>query len=314
MLAQGLRSVLVALGIVAWSSTAAPSSMVTLFATDSLKNAGTAENTINISFPGFFPLPLQSASTQSKNDAAAEAGTQAFASFGTLKAEAHQSIDGSATDFTASYGEVKVTFEDSVTITGGSGTFNSSFLLDGMIDAIISSWVDDAGTAAPTMSEASYSAKVTVANGVFQWTGSASDTRPGGPASSIASDLEVGGAPVAGPVALPGLYTTPLLSYTSGVPFSIAAEIQVLVAGEDNDTSVLSSAADLFTSFIWAGITNLDGGVVTSESGTDWTVSSLPVSSVSVPEPSAALLVAPLVALLALAHRRRLTRGRSRRP
>jgi hypothetical protein len=291
-------ALLLALG---WSS-AATAAMITLSAKDSLRDpsSGTiSENSVSLTSPPF-GVPLAQSFTVSEDGGAAEASTQASASYGILKGVASQSIDGTVSSFKEASAEITLSFDDSVTVTGGSGsgTFNATFQFEGGIDALVSSFVDDPGTTDPTFAEASYRLLVTVADGVFEWTGAVSETRPGGPASSIASDLTVGGAPVAGPAGPDFLYTTPDLNFTYGTAFTIAAELEILVAGDDNDTSILSSDSDFFASFIWGGMSDLASGASPdSDSGTDWTVN-------QIPEPGTMALLACGLALLAGQRRR----------
>jgi hypothetical protein len=275
---------------------------VSVFAQSTLTDPGgtVSENKTDISGPNpIFPVPLSVPGMVQSGGA--EISHFGFADFGHLQARTQQGFDGSSTPSPSASSLVRVSFDDTITIDGGvgAGTFHGVFSLDGVLEALVDA------AASTVLAEARYSFVLTVADGVFEWSGSVSEVRPGSLTTASSASITVGGSAVPAPAANPpGSYTTPALGFTFGVPFAISAELQVEVEGLVEDGTAASSSADFNGGFLWEGMQDLPAGaVVESMSGRDYVG--------SIPEPSTASLAAAGICAAAgvLPWRRRL-RGR----
>jgi hypothetical protein len=282
-----------------WSPAALATSMVTLDATSRLENTSTSQNTTSQQFlPPFSELPLKSdQNLESDGDTVA---LHAYASYGTLRAVASQSIAGPASPLDESLADVKVSFTDTIPAVGGPGmdSFVASFLLDGAISASILSG------AGPATTTASYSVRVEFGDddattyASFLWEGDTTDALPGGASSTTSFRSEVNeGPPVQTMDPLPGgLFTTPSISFDLSKPLTISVDVSATATGLNEDSAVLGSTSDIGQSFEWDGISPSTGCI--GESGTDWCGFGI------IPEPGTGTLLAPLVALLSVARRR----------
>jgi hypothetical protein len=293
----------VALG---WSPGARATSMLTLEAKARLqKPDGTSvsENSTSQIFPSIFPPsspPLSSTQLVDQGSGDATARAEAYASYGTLRAFASQSIDGPASPLDDSLADVTVTFTDTIQAAGGPGmdSFVASFFLDGTISASVLSGLG------PATTTASYSVRVVFGDdnaatyASFTWEGETSDALPGGASSTSSSSFEVNGAAVGGTMdPLPGgIFTTPSITFDLSKPLTISVEVSAIATGLNEDSAVLGSTSDIGQSFEWDGISTSTG--CTGESGTDWCQSQV------IPEPGTAMLLVSSATLLALAMRR----------
>jgi hypothetical protein len=258
----------------------------------------TLDNSASVTLPATLSsrfLPLQGQS-DSSNGGNANASASGSANFGLLTAKASQSRTG-ASPYRESAAEAEAAFKDSVTISGGSGTgsYQALFKLDGVANALLSSFTDDPATMDPSFAHANYTATITLGSTVLEWTGQFISSSISGNSSVLASTLKLNGAVVADtlPDGLPGTFTTPTVSFLYGTPFELSARLKVSATGDDNDTSRFSASADLSGTFQWLGMTGLaPGDVVTSQSGASW------AAAMVIPEPGTlALLSAGLIGL-----------------